>query len=139
MMTQSDSVDFDEISAFLEDLNVKVFRIKRSAPSPLRDAFRGIDLTIGNRIRERRVVVDAMGLHGRPTSAGLLNQLVEKWWCIGIKENAQIATQPMLSVDSWPIQDESKQRLGFHGIRYGMIDVHLEITILEFERISETP
>lgn len=93
--------------------------------TPLREAWRGNDHTLGNRVQERHTYVQARALSGHSNAADVLLALQGAGLnVLSYTEVAQAATQPALTFDG--------QRNGFVGLSFGIIDVAIQIELVEF-------
>lgn len=95
--------------------------------TPLREAWRGSDHTLGNRWEERQVFVQGRALSGHTNAGDMVKELEDAGFVVlGYVETAQSAKQPMLTV----VDDRNE----FHGLEPGVIDVAVQITLVLFRK-----
>lgn len=119
-------MDQVRISEILLERMIRVTLVQSEPEwTPLREAWRGDDHTLGNRVQERHTYVQAGGLHGHANAAEVLLALQREGFnVLGYTETAQTPVQPMLTFEG--------ARNGFAGLQFGIIDVAIQIELVEF-------
>lgn len=96
--------------------------------TPIREAWRGSDHTLGNRVQERATYVQAQAFSGHSNTADVLRALQDEGFnVLSIIETAQATVDPALTVD-----DLDCTRAGFAGLQFGIIDVAVQLELVAF-------
>lgn len=121
------------IEALLLEHKIKVEVVQHEEEwTPLREAWRGDDHTLGNRVQERHTYVQARALSGHSNTADVLLALQRAGLnVLSYTEVAQAAVDPALTCQG--------PRNGFVGLRFGIIDVVVQIEIVEFRQLAAAP
>lgn len=131
-----DEFDFDECRALLAHLKIHADACQPEDEwTPLREAWRGEDHTLGNRWQERQVFVQGQALSGHANAGDVVKELEAAGFAVlGYVETAQSEKRPQLTVI-----DIGRNRNQFHGFDPStLIDVAVQITFVVF-RQAPTP
>jgi len=121
-----DEFDIDECRALLAHMKISVDAWQPEPEwTPLREAWRGDDHTLGNRWQERQVIVQATALSGHANAGDAVKELEAAGFIVlGYVETAQSEKRPQFS-----LLDMERNELG-------VIDVTVQITFVVFRRTT---